>query len=201
VKEPIIDIIQSCDSAFQAKTSADYTVILTAGKSKGGHVFVMDMFRERVEWPELLTNAERLYRHWNPSRVLIENKASGQSLIQDLKRKGIPVLSVNPDGDKYRRASAVTGMVESGMVHLPYGEEWVNDLIEELADFPESPHDDIVDAFSMAMSYFKRGALSVGGGSVIGGEPKPEARDTRDLGIQRTEPINKYGDRRRSVWR
>ena len=148
-----------------------------------------------MEWPELVKKSEELYKMWNPGRVIIENKASGQSLIQELKTKGIPVLASNPAGDKYRRASAVTGMVEAGMVYLPLGEDWVDDFIEELADFPESPHDDIVDAFSMLMAYYKRSA-----GRVISGERKEEEyhRDTRKETVTSSKII---GGSKRSSWR
>ena len=95
---------------------------------------------------------------------MIENKASGISLIQDLKLRGIPVIAVNPDGDKYRRASAVTGLVQAGLVHLPEYPPWVNDYIEELAAFPEAAHDDQVDATSIVLAYFKK----VGLGSSVG---------------------------------
>lgn len=196
MKDPIVDIIQSMDTAFSSKTSADYTVIITAGRGKDHKIYLLNMFRQRVEWPDLVKKSEELYRLWNPGRVIIENKASGQSLIQELKTKGIPVLASNPDGDKYRRASAVTGMVEAGMVHLPLGEPWVDDFIEELADFPESPHDDIVDAFSMLMSYYKRSA-----GRVISGERKEDHTETRRDTRQETVTSSKIvGGSKRSNW-
>ena len=175
MKDTILEIIQGWDTAFQEKTRASYSVCLTVGRGRHGY-YIMDLYRKQVEWPELLEAAKSLYLQYHPSRVLIENKASGQSLIQDLKRRGIPVISVNPDGDKYRRASAVTGLVQSGLVHLPEYAPWVAEYVEELAAFPESAHDDQIDATSIVLGYFKRiglgASVAANEGSIIAEKKK-----------------------------
>lgn len=176
MKNQIVEIIQTWDTAFQDKTSADYSVCITGGRGRlGNKLYILDMWRGKVEWPGLVRAAHEQYDMWSPSRIIVENKASGQSLIQELRDKGLPAFGTNPEGDKYYRASAVTGMVESGMVHLPYGEPWVDDLVEELAEFPpekDEGYDDIVDAVAMFLQYFKRRVNRSDGKSVIGGEKK-----------------------------
>ncbi len=171
MKDTITEIIQSWDTAFSTRTSADYSVCLTAGRGQRGYYF-LDIFRARMEYPDLLTSAKALYQQYQPTIVLIENKASGQSLIQDLRRIPIPVLPINPDADKYRRASGVTGMVQAGQVHLPAYADWVEDFIEELANFPDGSNDDQVDVVSMVLGYFKPRGLGGGGRSAIVGEKK-----------------------------
>ena len=165
-KDTITELIQSWDTAFSTKTSADYSVCLTAGRGRSGYYFI-DLFRARMEYPDLLTSAKALYEQYRPNIVLIENRASGQSLIQDLRRIPIPVLAVNPDVDKYRRASSVTGMVQSGLVHLPTYADWVEEFIEELANFPDAGNDDQVDVVSMVLGYFKVRGLGNSGGLIV----------------------------------
>jgi hypothetical protein len=88
--------------------------------------------------------------------VLIEDAASGQSLIQALKSETrLPILPVKPQGDKISRAHAVSPLVESGRVVLPTDAAWLNDFIEEVISFPSAPHDDQVDAFTQALSYMR----------------------------------------------
>ena len=170
----IEDIVQFWDTAFKAKTSNDYSVCATWGKSEDGKLYVIDVLRQRLEWPDLLRTALSQYQLYKPSTVRIEDKASGQSLIQELRTKQIPVIAVSADQDKWRRASSGTGLVEAGYVYLPEYEPWVGDFIEEHAQFtPDNSHDydDQVDTTSMALNYFKA-RLMAGSGSRIISESK-----------------------------
>lgn len=147
---------QAWDTAYKEKTSADYSSCVTLQFFSGGF-FVADVWRAKVEYPELKRAAEGLYRKWRPAAVLVEDASSGQSLIQDLRRTtNMPVIPVPVDRDKYTKAAAVTGLVEAGQVHLPSSAPWLHDFIEELAAFPGGDHDDQVDAFVMALSYAAR---------------------------------------------
>jgi len=107
---------------------------------------------ERWEFPELKRQADI----WRPTAVLIEDAASGQSLIQALKSETwLPILPVKPQGDKVLRAHAVSPLVESGRVVLPESAPWLADFIEEIISFPAAPHDDQTDAFTQALSYLR----------------------------------------------
>ena len=152
--------IQCWDTAFQAKTTADYSVCQTWGLGVNGRMYLLDEWRGRVEFPELKRQAMIQYKKHSPSRVYIEERASGQALIQELRqeRDGLPALPVisfkDKNVDKVMRANAVTGFVESGIVHLPNPTiaPWINDWCSELQYFPAGSHDDRVDAAVMGIS-------------------------------------------------
>jgi predicted phage terminase large subunit-like protein len=86
----------------------------------------------------------------------VENKASGQSLIQDLKLNKLPVLPFQPDRDKVARAHAVTGIIERQRVWLPLKRKYAAELLQEALEFPKGAHDDAVDAMVMALLYLRR---------------------------------------------
>ena len=86
---------------------------------------------------------------------MIEKKASGQSLLQDLRRAGLPVLEFTPDRDKVSRATAATPFLESGRIWLPDNKDWALELIDESCSFPNARYDDQVDAMVMAILYMR----------------------------------------------
>lgn len=161
-------IIQTYDTAFSSKTTADFSVIQTWGifndihvDNKGGresvvgHLILLGSIRGRYEYPELRRIAQEQFRIYKPDICIIEKKASGQSLIQDMRRAGLPVLEYNPDKDKVSRVYAVTPLFEAGRVWFPSDKLYSQDLFDELVSFPFSPHDDQVDACAMAVNYVK----------------------------------------------
>jgi predicted phage terminase large subunit-like protein len=144
-------IIQVWDTAFKVKKHNDYSVCSTWALMPAG-VYVLDVWREKVEFPELKRAAKQQYDKWQPSAVLVEDKASGQSLIQELQRDtNIPIIAVSVDVDKVARAAPVTPYVEARRVFLPKGAPWVADWIDEHAKFSHGVHDDQVDTTSMAL--------------------------------------------------
>jgi predicted phage terminase large subunit-like protein len=163
---PVEYIIQSYDTAYSKKETADYSVITTWGvfypdADAGPNIILMDVERGRWDFPELKRKAFEHYKHWNPDNVLIEAKATGTVLQQEMRRTGIPVTMYNPGGrragqDKVSRANAVAPMFESGMVWAPHA-QWANELIEECAAFPNGDHDDMVDSTTQAMLRFRSG--------------------------------------------
>ena len=149
-------IVQVWDTAFKDKTSADYSVCATWGASDTGF-YLLDLWRAKVEFPELQITAQNLYAKWKPGRVLIEDAASGQSLVQALQRQSkVPVVPIKVDRDKYSRASAVTGLVESGRVFIPQSAPWLHDFLEEHASFPNGQQDDIVDTSSLGLGWLSQ---------------------------------------------
>lgn len=162
------EIIQTLDTAFSTKAKADYSVIQTWGifhltfvDEKGRdyqepNAILLNQVRGRWSFPELRREAKHQYELFQPDRVIIENKASGQSLIQDLKLNKLPILPFQPDRDKIARAHAVSGIVERQRVWLPLKKKFAAELLQEALEFPRGAHDDAVDAMVMALLYLRR---------------------------------------------
>ncbi len=148
---------QSWDTAFKKNEENDYSVCTTWRVTENGY-YLMNMYRERLEFPELKKSAARLADEFKPRYVLIEDKASGQSLIQELERETrIPVKKIKTDKDKIARLNAVTPLFESGKVFVPRPDnnKWAESFINELIDFPNGEFDDAVDSTSQFLEYAK----------------------------------------------
>jgi predicted phage terminase large subunit-like protein len=146
-------IIFSLDTAFKTGESNDYSVIGIFGETQNGF-YLLDMVRERLDFPALKSRTIAKAAYWKPSAVLIEDAASGQSLIQTLKLETrLPILPVKPLGDKESRASSVSPLFESGRIYLPQQAPWLSDFIDELTSFPAAPHDDQVDSCTQALTW------------------------------------------------
>jgi len=162
------EVIQTYDTAFSTKSTADYSVIQTWGifhqtvENEDGddvdeaNAVLLHMDRGRWTYPELRAKAKELNARFKPDRIIVENKASGQSLVQDLKLAKLPVLPFQPESDKVSRANATSIIVEKGRVWLPMTKKYAAELLQELLEFPKGAHDDAVDAFVMAMLYLRR---------------------------------------------
>jgi len=159
-------ILQTMDTAFSKRSTADYSVMQTWGifellerDSEGierwiSNLVLLSNVRGRMEYPELRSTAQELYEKHRPDMVLIEKKASGQSLIQDLRRAGLPILEYTPDRDKVSRVNAATPLLESGRIWIPE-KEWAQELVMESGGFPTARYDDQVDAMTMAILWMK----------------------------------------------
>jgi predicted phage terminase large subunit-like protein len=160
-------VIQTYDTAYSKKETADYSVISTWGvfvpsADSGPNLILLSVKRGRWDFPELKRVARDEYRYWNPDNVLIEAKATGTPLQQDLRKMGIPVTMYSPGGrrsgqDKISRANAVAPILESGMIWYPEQQDWAEEMVEECAAFPNGSHDDQVDAAIMAWMRFRQG--------------------------------------------
>ncbi|HET6330034.1 MAG TPA: phage terminase large subunit [Holophagaceae bacterium] len=145
--------IQSLDSAFKTGAENDYSVLTTWGRRPEGY-YLLHVWRAKVEFPELKRHVVAMYEAWKPKVVLVEDKASGQSLIQELRRDTVlPINAVQVTADKLARAYAITATVEAGKVFLPRSAPWLSDFMEELAVFNKGAHDDQVDSFTQALRY------------------------------------------------
>jgi predicted phage terminase large subunit-like protein len=149
-------ITQSWDTAIKAASHNDASACATFEEREDGH-YLLDMWVGRVEYPALKRAVQRLAKKYQPDAILIEDKASGQSLIQDLRREQhLPIIAVHPKGDKLTRFAAVTPIMEAGKVWLPHRAPWLIDLETELLAFPHGPHDDQVDAISQYLNWVKQ---------------------------------------------
>ena len=158
-------IIQSYDTAFLKKETADYSAITTWGMFRDDenqmHVILLDAEKDRYEFPELRRVAHESYLFWRPQMVLIEAKASGIPLTHELSRMGIPVVNYTPSkgNDKHVRVNTVAPFFESGRVWAPMHKQYAQEVIEECAAFPNGSHDDYVDSMTQAIMRFRQGGF------------------------------------------
>lgn len=157
-------IIVSADTAFADNAKADYSVMMVAAETASG-IYIIDLYRKRVDYPDLKRDLIMLAEKHTPNVIIVENKASGQSLIQDLKKSTTyPVLPIKVDTDKISRAYAAQPTVKAGNIYLPDKASWVYDFKTELERFPAADNDDQVDAFAQLINWLlanKRPKLKV----------------------------------------
>jgi len=159
-------IIQSWDTAFTKSERADYSACTTWGvfykdeNENDPNVILLDAFKKRMEFPELKEKAFNHYKEWEPDAFIVEAKASGAPLIYELRAMGIPVQEFTPSrgNDKMVRINAVSDLFASGKVWAP-GTRWADEVIEEMAAFPNSDHDDFVDSSTQALIRFRKGGF------------------------------------------
>ena len=162
-------IIMTLDAAAETKNRSDFTALLTWGvfndpriTQNNSHIILLNAINVRVEFPELKELALEEWEEWQPDSFIVEKKSSGTPLFQELRRMGIPVQEFTPHrgtGDKIARINAVADIVKSGMVWYPVGRRWAEEVIEQVAAFPASEHDDMVDCVSMALARFRNGGF------------------------------------------
>ncbi|WP_246412951.1 phage terminase large subunit [Methylobacterium brachythecii] len=150
------EIVQSWDTATKPGQLNDFSVGMTWLVRRGAY-YLLDVFRARLGFPELRRAIVDRYEHYRPAAVLIEDKASGQSLIQDLVSAGIYATPIEPEGDKVMRAYSATLAFEAGRVAFPRTAPWLGDLEAELRAFPHGRHDDQVDCISQFVIWARDG--------------------------------------------
>jgi predicted phage terminase large subunit-like protein len=151
----VLKKVQSWDTAFKEKESNDFSVCTTWAVTQNGY-YLLDVWRKRVEFPELKKQCLVLNEIHKPNEILIEDKASGQSLIQEMQRETrLPIKPIKTDKDKIARVHAITPLIEAGKVNLPKEAAWLNDCITECEDFPDGEFDDVVDSISQFLNYAK----------------------------------------------
>jgi predicted phage terminase large subunit-like protein len=158
-------VIQSYDTAFMKKETADYSAITTWGvfypeEDKPANLILLDCVKERYEFPELRRVALDQYKYWKPEMVIIEAKASGLPLTYELRQMDIPVQTFTPSrgNDKHVRVNTCAPLFESGMIWAPE-QKFAEEVIEECAAFPHGDHDDLVDSMTMAVMRFRQGGF------------------------------------------
>ena len=162
---PLQHVIQSYDTAFLKKETADYSAITTWGvwfpsEDQPANLILLDAVKGRYEFPELRRLALQQYKYWQPESVIIEAKASGLPLTYELRQMDIPVINFTPSkgNDKHARVNAVAPLFESGMIWAPE-QKFADEVIEECAAFPNGDHDDLVDSMTQAVMRFRQGGL------------------------------------------
>jgi predicted phage terminase large subunit-like protein len=159
-------IIQSWDTAFTKNERSDYSACTTWGvfylneNPDDPHIILLDAFKDRMEFPELKAKALEMYKEWEPDAFVVEAKAAGSPLIYELRRMGIPVSEFTPTrgNDKIARMNSVTDLFSSGKVWAPE-RRWAEEVMEEMAAFPNSEHDDLVDSSTQALIRYRKGGF------------------------------------------
>ena len=156
-------VIQSYDTAFSKRETADFSAITTWGvfypiEGEGPHLILLDSKKGRWDFPELKQLAFDQWKFWDPDTVIVEAKASGLPLTHELRNVGIPVVNFTPSkgNDKLTRVHSVSPLFEAGMVWAP-DEAFAEELIEEVAAFPNGEYDDLVDSMTQALMRYRQG--------------------------------------------
>lgn len=172
-KPPACDfVLQTWDTAHETKTMNDYTACTTWGvwfdESDGRNkLILLNAFKIRLEFPQLKQRVLAEYREWQPECLLIEKKAAGAPLIQELRQMDIVVQEYTPSrgsvavsNDKRARVNAVSDILFSGLVYAP-DTRWAHEVMNECAEFPAGEFDDYVDCVAMALARFRKGGFIV----------------------------------------
>lgn len=147
--------VQSWDTGIKAGQEHDASACLTF-LEKDNVSYLCDVVRVRLEYPELKRLVIAQAQRWKPDVILIEDKASGQQLLQDLKREtALPIIAMNPKGNKITRFAAVSALIEAGRVFLPKEALWLMEFEAELLSFPGGKNDDQVDAFTQYLDWLR----------------------------------------------
>lgn len=161
--------IIAADTAFKTKQQNDPSVLMTLSLTPQGDIYIRDVQRQRLDYPSLkrkLLIENGKWRGHGLRGIYIEDKASGQSILQDLRREpGISVIPYKFPGprdasDKVARVNSILGLIEGGRVFVPEEAPWLDDFLDEIQSFPNGKHDDQVDALSMGIDVLSRVGLS-----------------------------------------
>ena len=150
-------IVQSWDTANKAGELNDYSVCTTWGVHERYNYYLLDVFRRRLNFPALKKAFMEQARKHRPHIILVEDKASGTQLIQEMKNEriqGVKASEPPPGNDKVMRLFSQTTLFENGNVFLPEGAPWLQEYLRELAAFPGGKYDDQVDSTTQALEYF-----------------------------------------------
>jgi len=161
--EAFDQIVQSWDTASKVTELSNYSVCTTWGV-KWQHMYLLDVFRRRMEFPELKRMVRELATLWRATVVLVEDKSSGTQLIQQLRADGFALVQAAPanNDDKIMRLRAQTAKIEAQFVLFPEKAPWLDTYLSELLAFPNSKYDDQVDSTVHALAWFTQEATKPG---------------------------------------
>ena len=159
-------VIQSYDTAYTKKETSDFSAITTwcvfypDENSSRPALLLLDVKKGRWDFPELKRVAYEQFTYWDPATIIVEAKASGMPLTDELRQAGIPVVNYSPGKgqDKIARVNAVAPLLESGMGYVPET-RWAEELVEECAAFPFGDYDDLVDSTTQALLRYRQGGF------------------------------------------
>ena len=149
-------VVQSWDTAIKTSKSADYSVGITIGMAEN-KLYVVDVVRGKFEYSDLKKQIIAAAEKHKPQAILIEDKAAGQQVLQDLRSETkLPIIGVNPKQDKITRFAAITPQIEAGRLIILSDNGWFEGFEAELLSFPDSPNDDQVDALTQIFEWIRQ---------------------------------------------
>jgi predicted phage terminase large subunit-like protein len=149
-------VFQSWDTANKATKLSDFSVCTTWGL-KDRNFYLLSVLRAKMEYPDLKRAVASEALRYKPANILIEDKASGTQLIQELIRDGVSgITRYVPEMEKTMRLHSITSTIENGFVYLPEEAQWRPSYLHELVTFPSGKHDDQADSTSQALDWAKR---------------------------------------------
>lgn len=155
-------VFQSWDTANKSSELNDFSVCTTWGVRKS-HLYLLHVFRKRLDYPDLRRAVKQQALLYNAKNILIEDKASGTQLLQDLQNDGLHgATAYTTSMDKIMRAHSVSSTIENGFVFVPTQADWIPEYLHEIASFPKGKYDDQVDSTSQALDWSKQGMGSLG---------------------------------------
>ena len=147
--------IHSWDTAIKTSEKADYSVCTIWGVVNKQY-YLLSMIRQKLTYPNLKNLIEKKNAKYKPKYILIEDKASGQSIIQDLKLSGYQnIYPIKPKFDKITRFASIVPLLQSGKFLFLKNANFMHILLKELTNFPNTTHDDIVDSISQCVQFTK----------------------------------------------
>jgi predicted phage terminase large subunit-like protein len=163
--ETFDEIVQSWDTANKVTELSDYSVCTTWGV-KGPQMYLLDVFRHKLEFPALKRMVCELANLRRATVVLVEDKSSGTQLIQELRADGFALVQAAPtnNDDKVMRLRSQTAKIEGQFVLFPEKAHWLDAYLLELMSFPNSKHDDQVDSTVHALAWSTQEATKPGMG-------------------------------------
>ncbi len=141
---------QTCDTATSIKDSADWFVNATWAVTPSNQLLLVNVLRERIEGPDQQGLMRRQHITYRPAFQGVENKTFGLTLIQSMRRSGLPVVPLEADSDKFSRALPIAAKMEAGEVFFLKDADWLQEYESELLNFPAGKHDDQVDVTAYA---------------------------------------------------
>ena len=151
INENSIRKIATVDLATSTKEQADFTVVSIVGSTPKGNVVVFEIYRKRLEAPDIIPLLKRLYDQYELDYIGIEKAGYQLALIQIARREGLPVKELRADRDKISRAMPLSARMEQSQVYFKSDALWFDDLQREMLQFPEGEHDDQVDSLAYAI--------------------------------------------------
>ncbi len=192
----------SLDTAYKPNEVNDPSVLTIWGETQRGH-YLLAVWRDRVEYPELKRVLANYYLNWKPDAVLIEDKSSGQSLIQECragvqleglpKLINMPVVAIEPEGSKLERAISVSSMIEAGLIHIPETAPWLIDFESEFFGYPLSTHDDQVDGVTQYLRWARSRTITLSSDQLGRTRAGIEAERSGGLGFSLSRRADKFG--------